>query len=33
LCNDRQFLQDRIAGTRLIRQPAINSAPLDPPQG
>lgn len=30
---DRQFLQDRLAGTRLIRQHEKGSAPLDPPQG
>lgn len=28
---DKQFLHDRIAGTRLIRVPEPGSAPLDPP--
>lgn len=33
LREDRQFLQDWLAGTRLIRDQAKCSAPLDPPQG
>lgn len=33
LREDRQFLQDRLAGTCLIRHHGKSSAPLDPPQG